>query len=141
MKTFICTNGLIARCDAPALSGDALDVAAQLGFELLEADTGDHERFTCAVCRPKRDQDVFLTIHGIERNIYALVIWRQDERVSYIFAPTPFDLVTAVEHIARYEQAMRDLRQAATARDGRSIVTPPLDAPNGRVHYSSAPQP
>jgi hypothetical protein len=134
MKAFICTNGLIARCDAPALPGDAVEVAAQLGFDVFETDCDDPTRLTCAVCRPANDQDVFLTIHGVERNIYALVIWRQGGSASYIFAPTPFDLVTAVEYVSRYEQAMHDLRRNTAARSDHLIAPPPRKATNGYVH-------
>jgi hypothetical protein len=108
MKAFLCSSGVISTCDMPKLTGSAIEIARQLGFELVDYVVGPDGELRCGVCRPPHDQDVFLTIHGLERNIYALVVWEQRDSATFIFVPTPFDLVTAVEYVARYERALHD---------------------------------
>lgn len=108
MKAFLCSSGVISTCDMPKMMGSAIEIARQLGFELVDYVVGPDNEIRCGVCRPSHEQDVFLTIHGLERNIYALVVWEQPGATTFMYVPTPFDLVTAVELVARYEKALYD---------------------------------
>lgn len=116
MNTFLCTNGHMTRCDIPEVSGSYAEVAQTFGFEPYDTSGSFQPGSHCIVCRPANAQEVYLTIHGIERNIYALVIWDHGATTTFIFAPTPFDLVAIVEHLARYEKALYELQHFAALR-------------------------
>ena len=116
MNAFLCTSGHMTRCDIPEVTGSYAEVAGIFGFEPYDTSRGLQPGAHCVVCRPANQQEVYLTIHGIERNIYALVIWHHGASTTLIFAPTPFDLVTTVEQLARYEKALYELQYYAGLR-------------------------
>lgn len=116
MNAFLCTNGVMTRCDIPEVSGSHAEVAQTFGFEPYDTSGSFQPGSHCVVCRPANAQEVYLTIHGIERNIYALVIWDHGATTTLIFAPTPFDLVITVEYLARYEKALYELQHFAALR-------------------------
>lgn len=109
MQAFLCSNGMLTRCDAPVAAGAPLTVIEQLGFVIGELDADQPEQARCLVCRPRGGHDLFLAVHGMERQIHALVLWRHAGETTWIFVATPFDLVIAVEYVARYARAMREL--------------------------------
>lgn len=116
MRAFMCTKGVLSRCDAPRISGSDIDKAAALGFKPQDMSAALQQRSGCLVCRPADDQDVYLTIHGMERSIYAMVVWQHGNSSTFIFAATPFDLATIVDHVARYERAMHDIHTYGSRR-------------------------
>ncbi|HEX6288310.1 MAG TPA: hypothetical protein VFZ66_03925 [Herpetosiphonaceae bacterium] len=116
MNAFLSTNGHITRCDLPAVGGSYAEVAQSFGFEPYDTSSTLQPGSHCVVCRPANQQEVYLTIHGIERNIYALVLWDHGASTTLIFVPTPFDLVTTVEYLARYEKALYELQHYAALR-------------------------
>ncbi len=116
MNGFLCTNGHMSRCDLPDVSGSYAEVAQIFGFEPYDVTSGAQPGSLCVVCRPANQQEVYLTIHGIERNMYALVIWNQAGSTTLIFAPTPFDLVTIVQYVADYEKALYEIQHYAALR-------------------------
>jgi hypothetical protein len=117
MKAFLCANGQLTRADAPKVGGTSAEIAATFGFKPTDVQLGHGGRSKCMVCLPISDQEVYLTIHGQERSVYALVIWEQGISTVFVFAATPFDLVTSVEHLARYEKALYDYGHHAQLRD------------------------
>jgi hypothetical protein len=117
MKAFLCANGLLTRTDAPRVSGTSVEVALTFGFRPVDVQLGHGGRSKCTVCLPLSDQEVYLTIHGHERSVYALVIWEHALSEVFFFAATPFDLVTSVEQLARYEKALYDFAHHAKLRD------------------------
>ncbi len=117
MKAFISSNGLLARCDAPKVNGTTIEIAHTFGFKPTDVQLGHAGRSKCIVCLPTSDQEVYLTIHGQERSIYGLVIWEHGVSATFVFAATPFDLVTSVEYLARYEKALYDFGHHAQLRD------------------------
>lgn len=121
MKAFLCTNGTLTRCDAPKVTGTLIELAAQFGFEPVDSGTDQSAERGCIVCRPTNQQEVFLTIHGSERSIYGLAIWVHGDGGTFIFASTPFDLVLAAEHVARYERAMHEASHYARKRSEEPV--------------------
>lgn len=117
MKAFMSTGGLLTRCDAPKVSGTNEEIARTFGFKPTDVQLGHAGRSKCIVCLPISDQEVYLTIHGQERSIYGLVIWEHGPSATFVFATTPFDLVTSVEYLARYEKALYEFGHHARLRD------------------------
>lgn len=137
MNAFLYTNSFLTRADAPAMSGSPDTIAANLGFELAEELQTACGAPLCAIYRPHLCQEIFLTFHGIERNVYALLIWEQPAGTTFIYVLTPFDLVTALEYIARYYRAMDEVRRyglhaAAASPQDVEPVRRPLKPP-GKV--------
>lgn len=117
MKAFLCASGSLTRCDAPKVQGSSIEIALTFGFKPVDVQNAHGGRAQCIVCRPINDQEVYLTIHGQERSVYALVIWEHSASVTLMFAASPFDLVVSVEQVARYERAMYDFAHYAQIRD------------------------
>ena len=116
MNTFICIDGTLSRYDAPIGSSTYVDAIHMYGFEISDADSDDAFSARCRVCRPINNQEVYVTLHGYERSVYALVVWEADTSTTMIFVATPFDLVTVVDQIARYEKSMYDVSHYARLR-------------------------
>lgn len=110
MQAFVCANGVLTRCDVPITGAQPLTMVEQLGLVISELDAEQPEQARCLVCRPRSGHALFLAVHGMDRQMHALVLWQHHDATTWIFVATPFDLVAAVEHIARYARAMADLR-------------------------------